>query len=196
MKKAIRQFLLICLTIGTLSTFCSCAASNYEAHGLEDHKYSGGYNSSVEIDVFSGIKPLINDYPYIDADYYYSYKEDYAFYNTLERAIYYFEYTETDYQAAKAYCRENFAYLGDEITEEYNGYEFYDFYAKRSKEEFYHGDDYPEAFKRVAFNDEKKAIVFLGIYTSDKRTEEVTGDVQNWGDFLHKYFFEFYSFGE
>ena len=79
--------------------------------------------------------------------------------------------------------------------EEYNGFQFYDYYGKRNKEDFYHGDDYPAAFKRVAFNDEKKAIVFLGVYTSDKRTDEIAEDVKDWGAFLNKYFFEFYSFG-
>ena len=68
-------------------------------------------------------------------------------------------------------------------------------YGKRNKKDFYHGDDYPDAFKRVAFNDEKKAIVFLGVYTSDKRTDEIAEDVKDWGAFLNKYFFEFYSFG-
>lgn len=195
MKKAIRFFSLICLIFVTLSIFFSCAY-NYEAHGFGDYKYIGDYNSDVEIDIFYGIEPLINDYPYINADYHYSYTEDFTYYNILERGIYYFEYTEEDYQAAKTYCKENFTYLGDEITEEYNGYQFYDFYGKCSKEEYYHGDNYPKAFKRVAFNDEKKAIVFLGIYTSDKVTDEITKDVLNWSEFLHKYFFEFYSFGE
>ena len=192
MKKI--TFLLICLIFIMLLIFCSCA-HNYEAHGFEDYKYVGDYNSPVEIDLF-GIKPLINNYSYIDADYYYSYTEDFALYNILERGLYYFEYTEENYQAVRTYCEENFTYLGDEIIEEYNGYQFYDSYGNRSKEEYYHCDDYPRAFKRVAFNDAKKVIVFFGIYTSDKRTDEITKDVEDWGNFLHKYFFEFYRFGE
>ena len=38
-------------------------------------------------------------------------------------------------------------------------------------------------------NMEKKAIVFLGVYTSDKRTDEIAEDVKDWGAFLNKYFF-------
>ena len=194
MKKFVTYFCLIPLIFTMIFSISSCSAYNYEAHGFGDYKYYGDYNSPVEIDVFA-IEPLINDYSYINADYYYSYTEDFAYYNVLERAIYYFEYTAEEYQAAKTYCKENLSDLGDECMEEYNGFQFYDYYGKRNKKDYYHGDDYPDAFKRVAFNDEKKAIVFLGVYTTDKRTDEIAEDVKDWGAFLNKYFFEFYSFG-
>ena len=194
MKKFVTYFCLIPLIFAMIFSISSCSAYNYEAHGFDDYKYIGNYNSEVEIDVFN-VASLIDDYSYINADYYYSYTDDFAFYNILERAIYYFEYTEEEYQVAKTYCKENLSDLGDECMEEYNGFQFYDYYGKRNKKDFYHGDDYPDAFKRVAFNDEKKAIVFLGVYTSDKRTDEIAEDVKDWGAFLNKYFFEFYSFG-
>ena len=191
MKKIIAHFCLVFLILSTIFSFSSCKAYNYDAHGFGDYKYQGNYNSTVEIDVFA---INIKDFSYINADYYYSYTEDFAYYNILERAIYYFEYTAEEYQAAKTYCKENLPYLGDESIEEYNGFQFYDYYGKRNKEDFYHGDNYPKAFKRVAFNDNKMAIVFLGVYTSDTRTEEITEDVRDWEVFLSKYFFEFYRF--
>ena len=159
MKKLLLTLCLVFLILSTIFSFASCSAYNYSAHGFGDYKYYGDYNSPVEIDVFA-IEPLINDYSYINADYYYSYTEDFAYYNVLERAIYYFEYTAEEYQVAKTYCKENLPDLGDKSIEEYNGFQFYDYYGKRNKEEFYHGDDYPEAFKRVAFNDNNMTIVF------------------------------------
>ena len=194
MKKFVTYFCLIPLIFATIFSISSCSAYNHEAHGFDDYKYIGNYNSEVEIDVFN-VASLIDDYSYINADYYYSSTEDFFYYNILERAIYYFEYTEDEYQVAKTYCKENLSNLGDECMEEYNGFQFYDYYGKRNKEDYHHCDYYPKAFKRVAFNDEKKAIVFLGVYTSDKRTDEIAEDVKDWGAFLNKYFFEIYSFG-
>ena len=134
MKKFATYFCLIPLIFAMIFSISSCSAYNYEAHGFDDYKYIGNYNSTVEIDVFN-VASLIDDYSYINADYYYSYTEDFAFYNILERAIYYFEYTEEEYQVAKTYCKKNLPYLGDKCIEEYNGFQFYDYYGKRNKEE-------------------------------------------------------------
>lgn len=203
MKKILHLFLAVLLTIGTLPIFSSCA-TNFTTSGFENYfEFSNdgrhlGFafdgNSSVEIDWFGDILPLYTDYNYVDGNYHYSLEEDFPVYNILERAIIYFEYAESDYQSAKTYCRENLSNLGEEITEEYNHYKFYDLHGKREKEDYYHCDDYPQAFQRVAFNDEKYTIVFVGIYTTDKRADQTTEDVKNWGNFLQKYFFEFYSF--
>ena len=69
-------------------------------------------------------------------------------------------------------------------------------YGNRPKDEYYHCDNYPKAFKRVAFNDANHTIVFLGIYTSDKMIKELEQDLLDWGAFLKKYYGEFYSFDE
>lgn len=201
MKKTVRILALACLVALIVSTACSCAPYYYEAHGIGDYKYDVRYNqwnfnSEVEIDVFPGIEPLIDEYPYLQADYDYSCQEEPLPFRSLERGIYYFKYTESDYEAAKAYCRENLKTLGDEALEEYNGYRFYDFYGKRNKEEYYHGDDYPQSFKRVAFQDEKKVIVFFGIHTAGSNAKELAQDVEDWEGFLRKYFFEFYDFDQ
>ena len=195
MKKIVANLCSMFLVFSCAFSLLSCAR-NYTVHGIGNYEYIGDYNSTVEIDIFSGIKPLINDYSYTNADYYYDYIEDFYYYNVLERAIYYFEYTEEEYQIAKNYCMENLPELGEECIEEYNGFQFYDNYGKRNKEEYYHGDNYPEAFKRVAFSDNKRSIVFLGVYTSDKRSDEIAEDVKDWGTFLGEYFFEFYRFEE
>ena len=191
--KTARCFVSMLMFIMTLCLFSACG-THYSVQGLDEYRKSEYGSSSVEIDQFPGIDVLLEEFTFKNGDYYYSLDEDLPFYNILERAIVYFEYGAEDYQAAKTYCWEGFTDLGTEVVEEYNGYNFYDFYGKREGD-YYHGDDYPRAFKRVAFNEQTKAIVFLGIYTSDKRTEEMTEDVKNWDKFLQKYFFEIYSFG-
>ena len=200
MKKVSKIFSVFFLIFALMFSFSSCAF-DYEAHGFDDYLYEGNYNSTVEIDWFQyehfDIATLVNDYSCVNADYYFTCTEDFWYYNCLHRAIYYFEYAEEqEYQAAKAYCTENLPDLGDEITEEYNGFQFYDFFGNRPKDRFYHGDNYPSAFKRFAFSDKEKAIVFLGVYTTDQHADEMAKDVQDWGAFLNKYFFEFYCFGE
>ncbi len=194
MNKTIRIISIACLITIAISAFCSCAPHNYDAHGIGNYRYYGDYNSKVEIDLFPGIDTLIKDIPYENGDYFYSYQERYDCIDILERGLYYFEYSEQNYEAAKACCMENCSYLGDRATEEYNGYQFYDFYEKRSKDDYNHGDDYPRAFKRVAFQDDKRVIVFLGIHTSDGQFREIKDSVADWEGFLRKYFFEFYRF--
>ena len=196
MKNSIRLIALVCLVFISFSTLCSC--SNKEAHGLGDYRYLSlteiSHNSAWESDQFDEIAELIHLYDYLSADYYCSYNDSLLPHNILERSLYYFEYTEQNYQGAKDYCQNNIRYIGDEITEEYNGYKFYDYYGNRSKETYHHCDNFPKAFKRVAFNDEKKTIVFLGVYTSGKRTDEMAEDVKDWGTFLNKYFSDYYRF--
>ena len=192
--RKIRSFMSMLMLTMMLCLFGACG-THYSVQGLDEYRKSEYGSSSVEIDQFPGIDVLIEEYMFADGDYYYSYEEDFPFYNLLECAIVYFEYdNDVDYQAAKAYCWEGFTYLGTEVIEEYNGYNFYDFYEKR-EDDFYHGDNYPWAFKRVAFNDQAKAIVFLGIYSTDERYVEMAEDAKNWDVFLQKYFFEIYSFG-
>ena len=204
--KNLKFSLLIAVVILTL-VLCACAPYHHEAHGFNDYKYPGrlnrgvDFNSEFETDEFTGITSLINDYPYADADYWYSYTEDSPYYNILDRGLYYFEYeTNEDYQVAKSYCKNSIGYLSDEITEEYNGYLFYDYYAKYQEaypeQNYDPTKNFPEDFKRVAFNDQRRAIVVFGIYTSDKHNVEISEDVLDWGGFLHKYFFEYYDFGE
>ena len=183
--------IILPLTI-MLSALCSCGYHD-EAHGFDDFRYKGNYNSDGELDWVDGLETLLSDYPYKNGDYHYSYEESMPFYNLLERCIYFWEYeTDDDYNAAKSFCKENFKDIGDEPLKEYNGYNFYNHYEKLPD---YHNNRYPHNFVYTAFNDEKRAIVILGIYSSQKRAEEVAADVQDWEGFLRKYFFEWYSFG-
>ena len=187
--KRISVFLVI---MAILLMLPSCA-SNYEIRGLDE--YLGG-RSSVEIDQFSGVDELTKNFECLECDYYSAYREQFICYNTCETALLYFRYDEEEYLSAKEYCREVMQYLGDEAVEVYGDYMFYDYYEKRPKDESYHCDDYPEAFKRVAFNDVNHTIVLLGIYTSDKVSKELEQDVLDWGAFLKKYYGEAYSFDE
>lgn len=189
-----RMVILLSFVVLLCFIFSSCA-STYEAHGFDDFRYIGNYNSSVEIDMISGVEELINDTAHVNADYHYHCEEGAFLTHSLERMIYYFEYDDDEaYQTAKDHCINSFKYLGDEACQVYNDYLFYDYFAKRSKDTFYHNDNYPECFKYVAFNDENKAIVIIGIYSHGERTEEVAEDVREWEEFLRKYFFEYYTF--
>ena len=199
MRKITKCLAIICLAIGMLPMCAAC--TNHTTHGFDKYFHLNNEGilyqmgtSSVEIDQFGDIYPLYTDYSYIDGDYHYHLEEGLPFYDILEYAIVYFTYEENDYQNAKVYCQENLPTLGDTVAEEYNGYLFYDIYGNRSKDDFYHGDNYPKAFKRVAFHEEKNVILFLGFYATDKRAQEAEQDLQDWGNFLQKYFSEFYSF--
>ena len=183
----------VLLVIVAIILMLPSCASNYEIRGLDE--YSGG-RSSVEIDQFSGVDELTKNFECLESDYYFTYREQYSFYNTCETALLYFRYDEEEYSSAKEYCREIMQYLGDEAVEVYGDYMFYDYYEKRPKDEYYHCDDYPEAFKRVAFNDVNHTIVLLGIYTSDKVSKELGHDVLDWCTFLKKYYAMAYSFDE
>lgn len=167
---------------------------NYETNGIGNYKYWGDYSSPFEIDYFGEMLPYRDNFACIDCGYYYRYHEKGIHSCILDRGFYFFVYTEEDYPAAKAYCFENCFEIGTEPTEEYSGSLFYDFYGSRGKEEFYHGDDYPKAFKCVFFNDEKHVIGFLGIYTSDKYEKELAETLCDWGVFLNTYYAEWYSF--
>ena len=197
MKRRFRLIMLVLIIALTMPLLCACS-EHVEKHGFETYEYHGELYSksysSVEIDCFGNLVPYKDDFSCVACDYFYSLDDGPLLLNCIERALYYFEYSETDYPAAKAYCIEDQEYLGDEATEEYNGYLFYDFYAKRDKSNRYHGDDYPKAFKRVFFNDEKHVIGFLGIYTTEKRTKILKEDVADWEVFLNKYFSEWYPF--
>ena len=183
---------LVVAVILVLLRLPACAV-NYEHKGMDE--YLGG-RSSVEIDEFCGVDELTENFECLESDYRYVYREEAPYYNICETALLYFRYSEEEYARAKEYYREAVPDLGDEATEIYGEYMFYDYYAKRPKDEYYHCDDYPEAFKRVAFNDANHTIVLLGIYTSDQVTEEVEQDVSDWGAFLKKYFDNIYSFDE
>ena len=201
MKRFRSILLTLIITLIMPLLLCSCVKPfHLEKHGFETYEHNGvtyssvGLNSPYEIDAFGDVTPYKDEFSCVDCDYFYSFDEGPFLSNPLDRALYFFEYCETDYPAVKAYCMENCIYLGDEATEEYNGYLFYDFYGKRDKNEHYHGDNYPEAFKRVFFNDEKHVIGFLGILTADKRAEILKEDVADWEVFLNKYYSEWYSF--
>ena len=193
----------ILLILVTLSLLTYCALfhhSHYEAHGIGNYRFDSHYdfpfqyNSPVETDVFVQMAPFKDDFECVECDYYYVYDEYGFMLNALDRALYYYVYSEADYLAAKAYCFDQCTTIGTEPTEEYNGYLFYDFYGTRDKEEYYHGDDYPQAFKRVIFNDEKHVILFLGVNSDVVRAKTLANEVNDWEEFLRTYFSDWYSF--
>ena len=198
MKKLVGILLLAWLLVLTASLLCSCSLTeHYEAHGFGDYRFSGtdtGYNSASEMDYFGDLSPLKDDFPCLECDYFFSSEEGPTYYNELERTLYFFVYSEEDYPAAKAWCTEHCEYLGDEAAEEYKAYLFYDYYGTRDKDEYYHGDDYPKAFKRVVFHDEKHVIAFVGISATDRRAEELEEALADWGLFLNRYYSDWYSF--
>lgn len=197
MKKYIR-IISVVLAFALMLVLCSCD-SRYETHGIDEYTHgdfkSGNYgDSSTEIDEF-GLEDtrFFSDYPYIDAGFDWVETAKFEFFDICETAILYLEYDEDVYKDAKQFCFENIGYLCDEPSEQYKDYLFYDFYHTDTDEENFR-NNYPEVFKRVAFNDEENKIVFLGIYTSDKISEEIVDDVNDWGEFLKKYYGEYYSF--
>ncbi len=181
--------LLILIPLLLLSYCTFLLPSHYEKHSISEYSYS-----SLEIDSFDYMPPYRDDFDCVDCDYFYKYDEKGLMNNILDRGLYYFVYTEEGYPAAKAYCLQRCLWIGTEPTEEYNGYLFYDFYGSRNKEKSYHGDNYPQAFKRVFFNEEKHVIGFFGIYTSGKQEKRLAETLSDWSVFLNTYFDEWYSF--
>lgn len=192
-KQLFAKIIGILLIITSSILIMTSCSTNYEIRGLNEY-FDG--RSSVEIDHFFGVDELTENFECLESDYYYSFSEEFPFYNVCEATLLYFRYDENEYVRAKEYYIDAMPYLGNEAIEIYGNYMFYDYYGNRPKDEYYHCDDYPEAFKRVAFNDANHTIVFLGIYTSDKMIKELEQDLLDWGAFLKKYYGEFYSFDE
>ncbi|MBE6548274.1 MAG: hypothetical protein E7667_05285 [Ruminococcaceae bacterium] len=195
MKKTIVALIILLVAM----TLCSCGHELIEIHGFDEYFQEGkGFrtSSTVEIDHFFDKKDtsFVDNFECIERDFHYV--EEGTFNNRYEKVILYFKYNDDEYEGAKAYCREILEYLGDEAVEQYGNYEFFDYYGNRPKDEHYHNDNFPGAFKRVAFNDSNNSIVFLGIYTTGQKTEEMAEDVKDWGVFLKKYFGEYYSFDQ
>ena len=193
------RFLALLTVIVLLFSLAGCSTS-YEWHGIdeyihgEDDNFYG--NSEVEIDHFSLYgTSFFEDYPYIDGGYHYEENAVLYFFDVCETAVLYFEYEDEVYEEVKAFCFETFEEMGENPSESYGDFEFYDFYENRDKSEYYHGDDYPNSFKRVAFNDEENKLVFLGFHTSvGKPREKVAEDINDWGAFLKEYYGNYYLF--
>ncbi|MBP5209382.1 MAG: hypothetical protein J6125_00830 [Clostridia bacterium] len=195
MKRILRLLIPILLSLA-LSPLCSCGIPyHYNAHGFGNVRYYGDYNSPFEIDCFGDMKPFRDDFSCAGYDYFYSYDETGYCRNVLDRALYWFVYADDEaYRQAKAYCTGRCRCFGDEPPMEYGGYLFYDFYGARDKSESYHGDDYPTAFKRVVFHDQKRLVAFFGIYTNGKEADRLKETLADWSLFLDTYFSAWYPF--
>lgn len=193
-RKIISLISLVFLSVFILS-ITSCSPMVYEVHGMDEY-FNGSIpgNSETEMDEFDGVDSLYNGFNCISADYDYKETQTLPFIEVLEVAILVFRYEELDYQNAKQFCFENMQYIGQTPSEAYNGYDFYDYYENRPKEEYYYNDNFPYGFKRVVICDEKNEILLLGVNVSVERYEEIDDDVKDWGTFLEKYFGEYYSF--
>lgn len=73
----------------------------------------------------------------------------------------------------------------------HNNYVFY------KNTNFHHGENmsFPWWFTMACYNDENRTLIFMGLSSSpsDETVEEINND---WGQFIKKYYGEYYNFDE
>ena len=179
MKKIV--FVIIILLVTSLLTSCF----PYVIRGIDE--YSPG-NSSVTI--CEGLLPskgFIEQFDYINGDYYYYNSNFDINFDIYESALMYFQYDKETYELAKKEIF-NVCIFSQENKFMYEGYSFF-------QHNPYDKNYFPNEFNMIAYNDEICTIVLMGFYTdiiSNEREKEIF-EFNDFGLFLKEYFW-FYDF--
>lgn len=105
------------------------------------------------------------------------------------------KYEETVYIDAKQYMMDNIKQYNDKFYE-YNNYIFYENSNKITSDK---GERYfPNKFSMACYNDFNNSLIFLSFYNSYPKLEDkYINDIKsNWGDFIEKYYGEYYDFSK
>lgn len=195
-KYVIIKLLIVLSIISSLFlTLCSCG-HNVIIKGIEN--FSPG---DSEFSLCSTLMPnhnFINQYEYIEADYYYSdYCKDSCVGFGEEHVIIYFEYDEEIYNEAKDYCLSKFP-LSEKNRVEYNGYVFIEnVWLKEENDEPFD----LERFQMFIYNDGLNRLVFMGYknmedYFVSFSPEQSQNVLDDWETFLEQEFAEVYDFSK
>ena len=142
---------------------------------------------------------FLKDFEYIEGEYYLDEKDPLRELTAKEAipdtCLLYLKYEETVYIDAKQYMMDNIKPYNDKFYE-YNNYIFYE---NSNKITFDKGERYfPSKFSMACYNDFNNSLIFLSFYNSYPKLEDkYINDINsNWGDFIEKYYGEYYYFSK
>ena len=184
MKKTV--CLMLCLSFLTV---CPAGCDDFVIRGLDS--YSGGHTMFATDDFLPNQERFWETHKYIEGDYYFSSESTgWLFSNLKEVALLYLKFDETNYAEVKKFVLEHIA-VEEERTYSYNSYYFCEDMSDYYEESSYR---FPFHFTLTGYHDEKKIIIFLGIYhypTSNDPSEQAQNELANNGNiepFLKEYF--------
>lgn len=184
---------MLCLT---LSVFFLVGCDDFVVRGLDS--YSDRYYTMFATDDFlPNQERFWKTNEYIEGDYYFSYSTGWLFSDIREVALLYFKFDDTNYEEVKQFVLEHIT-VAEERTYFYSGYRFCEDLSDYYEESSY---QFPFHFTLTGYHDEKKIIIFLGIYhypSSNQPSEQVQNELANNGNiepFLKEYF-PMYDFSE
>lgn len=184
MNCRIRKAVLALILIVILS-LTSCGSM--QKQGLDKFSHNDS-NMSLTLNLIP--ENFIDDFEYVNGDYYYDDHAPIPFYKVTERVFLFLKYEESIYNEAKSYAMEKLS-LSETATECYNEYIFFENYS-----EFQNLNDYPYTFIRFAYNDTKHTLIFLAFDVSAELHDEVDQYSNDWGAFLDRYYGEWYDFSQ
>lgn len=189
------------VTVALLLAFCALLSSckGYdevykEYHGLDQFKGTGKCPNCVPYPTLNSeiSKSFLKEFSYTDGDYVHicnhpdeglEVKEGY-----FHKTVLWLTYGDDEtYGEAKQYLFEHYD-LSAESVAEYNNYSFYDLFW--SKEYF----AYPYNFRRLAYNDQNKTLVFLAFSISANYSYEFYQANYDFPTILEVYFGDLYDF--
>lgn len=179
--------------IAAMPFFLGGCSEKFYKEGLENFTTADSSNSYCRY--ILPTETFLEDYAYVDGDWYYYNKVEHVFLNERDCGLMWLQYDETTYASVKEVVFSNFS-LSEEKFVSINGYDFYQNFSYTA-----HDDGFPEDCF-VAFNDGKKIFVSFFLYVNeDEETllhSIVTTDIDNlteaeWNAYLTE-FFPFYDF--
>ena len=178
-----------CVLIITM--LCLCLSACDRDYSTEKRSPKDFSQNASELGVTRALIPeeFVEKFTYTDGYYcHYCFSKSFFSSSSSDRALMFLQYDGETYEEAKAYVFANMD-LSEESVESYNGYAFYDIYT----ESF--GINAPHQFKRFAFNDSKKTLIFIGHYSFQYEDilEEYSDD---WGAFLNDFYGDWYDFSQ
>jgi hypothetical protein len=193
MNKTIKKGLAFALGALFTVSLVSCSDA-ITVTGLENYPCG---DDDFEINTFLIPENMLNEYPYLEGDFYYYLEDTWHLKDEATVSILYLRYSEEVYPEAKEYMLNNTDYT-EEVHYTYNGYEFYEnlFFPKFFNRLDENGKNiWPyNWFNMVSYNDQNNTLVFLGFYYG--HFVDDVGELvqeQGWGAFLKKYF-PYYDF--
>lgn len=194
-KKIVNFFICTAFLFAISFSFVGCSEKIYE-EGLEN--FSTAQSSNSYCKYVLPTETFLEDYAYIDGDWYYYWSDDFLFINERDCGLMWLQYDEVIYESVKEVAFSAFS-LSDEKIISINGYDFYQNLSYNQKKGY--GNRFPEDCF-VAFNEWKKIFVSFFLYVQDDEEELlnsiITTDIDNlteeeWSAYLTE-FFPFYDF--
>lgn len=182
MKKITRCVLIITM-------LCLCLSACDRDYSTEKRSPKDFSQNASELGVTRALIPeeFVEKFTYTDGYYcHYCFSKSFFSSSSSDRALMFLQYDGETYEEAKAYVFANMD-LSEESVESYNGYVFFDIYT----ESF--GINAPYQFKRFAYNESKKTLIFMGHYSF--RYDDILDEYSdNWGAFLNDFYGDWYDF--